>query len=76
MGFLKIPVKKYDFVGMWRRPDVCKSEIINVLARVDVLGQGGKLALLVGTMMSEGVEKSGPSLKGHKHCFCVPHTYE
>lgn len=76
MGFLKIPIKKYDFVGMWRRPDVCKSEIINVLARVDVLGQGGKLALLVGTMMSEGVEKSRPSLKGHKHCFCVPHTYE
>lgn len=56
--FSRFQSRNTIFVGMWKRPDVCKSEIINILARVDILGQGGKLALLVGTMMSEGVEKS------------------
>ena len=76
MGFLKIPIKKCDFVGMWRRPDFCKSEIINILACVDILGQGGKLAAIVGAMMNEGVEESCSSLEGDKHCFCVPRTCE
>ncbi|KAJ7402813.1 hypothetical protein BTVI_82762 [Pitangus sulphuratus] len=64
-----------DFVGMWRRLDVCKSEIINIAGRVDTFGQEGKLAAFVGTMMmNDGVEKSSSSLKGLKHGFCVLHT--
>lgn len=75
MGFLKVPIKKCDFVGMWRRPDFCKSEIINILACMDTLGQGGKPVAL-GAMMSEGLAKSHSSLEGDKHCFCVPRTCE
>lgn len=76
MGFLKTSVKKCDFVGLWRRPDFCKSEIVNILSCADALGQGGKLAALVGAMMNEGLEKSHSSLEGGKHCFCVPRTCE